>query len=188
MRQPNTVPQMGLIVAIDLKLGIGKNGTIPWNFKKDMEFFRENTTTTVDPNKVNAVVMGRKCWESIPEKFKPLKKRLNVVISRTLPARREKDLIVSDNFDGIIKELMSGELSEKVEKVWNIGGAEIYKLALESGLVGELLITKIRRDFDADVFLQSLNWYHFKEEESSQSESVIENGIEFSFHRYLYVK
>ncbi|ETN75105.1 dihydrofolate reductase [Necator americanus] len=153
-----------------------------------MEFFRENTTTTVDLNKVNAVVMGRKCWESIPEKFKPLKKRLNVVISRTLPARREKDLIVSDNFDGIIKELMSGELSEKVEKVWNIGGAEIYKLALESGLVGELLITKIRRDFDADVFLQSLNWYHFKEEESSQSESVIENGIEFSFHRYLYVK
>ncbi|EPB69647.1 putative dihydrofolate reductase [Ancylostoma ceylanicum] len=85
---------MGLIVAVDSKFGIGKNGTIPWTLRKDMNFFVKHTSTTEDPAKMNAVIMGRKCWESIPEKFRPLKNRLNVVISRTLPSRREENLII----------------------------------------------------------------------------------------------
>lgn len=118
--------------------------------------------------------MGRKCWESIPQKFRPLKNRLNVVISRTLPSHREENLIIrcrfchpvytfrnyndvinlcySDDFEGIVKELMCGELSEKVEKVWNIGGAEIYKLALDMDLVDQLLITKIQNECVSPVF------------------------------------
>ncbi|RCN45545.1 dihydrofolate reductase [Ancylostoma caninum] len=154
MRQSSTLRKMGLIVAVDSKFGIGKNGTIPWTLKKDMSSFVKHTSTTKDPAKVNAVIMGRKCWESIPEKFRPLKNRLNVVISRTLPSRREENLIVSDDFDGIVKELMCGDLSKKVEKVWNIGGAEIYKLALDNDLVDQLVITKIQEDARRDSSTQ----------------------------------
>ncbi|VDM71586.1 unnamed protein product [Strongylus vulgaris] len=140
-----TLRKMSLIVAVDSKLGIGKNGTIPWKLKKDMNFFAQQTSATTDPSKRNAVIMGRKCWESIPEKFRPLKNRLNIVISRTLPSRKEEDIIVSDNFDSVMRELSFGELSEKIEKIWNIGGSEIYKLALDAGLVEEMLVTKIRK-------------------------------------------
>ncbi|KAL6730402.1 hypothetical protein Aduo_001380 [Ancylostoma duodenale] len=188
MRQPSTLRKMGLIVAVDSKFGIGKNGTIPWTLKKDMSSFVKHTSTTEDPEKINAVIMGRKCWESIPEKFRPLKNRLNVVISRTLPSHREENLIISDDFDGIVKELMCGDLSKRVEKVWNIGGAEIYKLALDNELVDQLVITKIQEDFDADVFLSGIDWNHFQEDESARSDVMMENGINFSFSSYRYVE
>ncbi|KHJ96224.1 dihydrofolate reductase [Oesophagostomum dentatum] len=188
MREPTGLRKMGLIAAVDSKFGIGKNGTVPWTLKKDMKFFVEHTTATTDPTKINAVIMGRKCWESIPEKFRPLKNRLNVVISRSLPTRREKNLIISDNFESIMKELSNGELAERVERVWNIGGGEIYKLALDANLVDQLLLTKIESDFDADVFLSGVDWNHFKEDEIARSDVMTENGINFSFHSYRYVE
>ncbi|CAJ0592621.1 unnamed protein product [Cylicocyclus nassatus] len=187
MREPNTLRKIGLIVAVDSKFGIGKEGKIPWALKKDMSFFVQQTSNTSDPTKKNAVIMGRKCWESIPAKFRPLKNRLNIVISRTLPSCREENLIISDNFDDIMKELSFGALSEKIEKVWDIGGAEIYKLALDKELVDEMLITKIQKDFDADVFLTGVQWDRFKEDETARSQLLSENGLEFSFHRYCYI-
>ncbi|KAE9420309.1 hypothetical protein Angca_005870, partial [Angiostrongylus cantonensis] len=178
----------GLIVAVDKNLGIAKNGSIPWNLKKDMKHFVERTSNTKDPTKVNAVVMGRRCWESIPEKFRPLKNRLNVVISRTLPEHRDESLIISNNFDEIMKELLCGQLSANVERVWNIGGGEIYKLALEKGFVDWILMTRIQTDFGADVFLHGIDWNHFVEDESARSDVMSENELEFSFHSYRYIE
>ncbi|XGW19443.1 hypothetical protein V3C99_003357 [Haemonchus contortus] len=152
-----------------------------------MKFFADTTSKTKDPSKINAVVMGRKCWESIPKKFRPLKDRLNVVITRTLPESRDDNLIISNNFDEIVKELIDGPLSEKIEKIWNIGGGEIYKMALEKDYVNELIVTKVHKDCDADVFLSGVDWDRFQEDESARSEVVVENGLEFSFHRYLYI-
>ncbi|PIO75005.1 dihydrofolate reductase [Teladorsagia circumcincta] len=188
MKQPNALRKMSLIVAVDSKYGIGKNNALPWMLRKDMKFFVENTTKTTDPAKVNAVIMGRKCWESIPKKFRPLKDRLNVVITRTLPEYRDDNLIISQNFDEIVNELISGTLSEKVEKVWNIGGGEIYRMALEKDYVKELLVTKIQKDFDADIFLTGVEWDRFQEDESARSELMTENGLDFTFHRYCYVE
>lgn len=71
-----------IVVAATRKLGIGKGGTMPWKLPGDMAYFKELTSRTADPAKQNAVVMGRKTWESIPPKFRPLPGRVNVVLTR----------------------------------------------------------------------------------------------------------
>jgi dihydrofolate reductase len=75
---------MNIIAAVDKNFGIGKNNQLPWNLPKEYEHFVSLTTSTNEPGKLNAVIMGRKCWESIPEKFRPLKGRVNIVLSRTM--------------------------------------------------------------------------------------------------------
>ncbi|WKY01160.1 hypothetical protein Q1695_015285 [Nippostrongylus brasiliensis] len=103
------------------------------------------------------------------------------------PKHRDENLIVSDNFDEVMKELASGSLSENVEKIWNIGGAEIYKMALEKGYVDRLLVTKIQKDLHCDVFLKGVDWDHFLEDLSERSDLMAKNDLVFSFHTYRYV-
>ncbi|KJH53236.1 dihydrofolate reductase [Dictyocaulus viviparus] len=187
MVQSNIARKIGLIVAVDKNLGIGRNGSLPWSLKADMKHFVDCTTNTEDPSKINAVIMGRKCWESIPEKFRPLKNRLNIVVSRTLPECNDDDLIITNSFEKIVEELLYGQLSTKIERVWNIGGGEIYKLALQNGMVDQIIMTKIEKDFDADVFLDGIDWNHFQEDESARSDILNEKGLNFSFYTYNYV-
>ena len=71
-----------LIVAMDSQNGIGKNGQLPWHLPADLKHFKEITCTVRDPKKQNVVLMGRKTWDSIPEKFRPLPGRINVVLTR----------------------------------------------------------------------------------------------------------
>ena len=71
-----------IIVVADFNSGIGKNGMLPWHLPGDMRHFKELTITAQSKSKKNAVIMGRKTWESIPEKFRPLKKRINSVLTR----------------------------------------------------------------------------------------------------------
>ena len=78
--------RLTLIAATTMANGLGVSGTLPWRLKGEMGYFR-SATTNVAPNddkeyKKNAVIMGRKTWESIPPKFRPLKDRVNIVISR----------------------------------------------------------------------------------------------------------
>lgn len=63
--------------------GIGQAGALPWRLRADMAYFKQLTRSTRDPTKRNAVIMGRKTWQSIPIKFRPLDDRVNVVLSRT---------------------------------------------------------------------------------------------------------
>ena len=77
------------VIAITPSYGIGKGGVVPWAYvnvhlPRDMQYFRESTTKTNDLNKVNVVVMGRKTWESVPLKNRPLKNRINFIVSKTL--------------------------------------------------------------------------------------------------------
>jgi len=70
-----------LIVAATEQFGIGIKGNLPWKLSQDMKYFRQLTMSTIDPKKQNSVIMGRKTWESIPPSFRPLTKRVNIVIS-----------------------------------------------------------------------------------------------------------
>jgi dihydrofolate reductase len=83
-----TLRSVDLVIAATPSNGIGKDGQLPWPpLPTDLAFFKEVTTKTRDVSKRNAVIMGRKTWESIPPKFRPLRNRLNIVLSRSADIR-----------------------------------------------------------------------------------------------------
>lgn len=73
--------RLTVIVASTLNNGIGQNARLPWRLPKEMTYFKR-VTTNAPEGSMNAVVMGRNTWESIPQKFRPLDKRLNLVVSK----------------------------------------------------------------------------------------------------------
>ena len=77
----NKLP-LHIIAAIDKNNGLGINNTIPWHLSADLKYFKKITTEVTAANKQNAVIMGRKTWDSIPDKYKPLPERLNIVLTR----------------------------------------------------------------------------------------------------------
>ncbi|GBF94660.1 bifunctional dihydrofolate reductase-thymidylate synthase [Raphidocelis subcapitata] len=87
MRESRRVFQ--IVVAVTQSWGIGKDGGMPWKLSGDLAYFRQLTSRTADPAKRNAVIMGRKTWESIPERHRPLPGRLNIVLTRAAPPADE---------------------------------------------------------------------------------------------------
>ncbi len=138
-----------LIVAVSKNRGIGKDGILPWSIKEDMSFF----SRTTKGNGNNAVVMGRKTWDSLNGRHLP--KRNNLILSTTM----QKDENVSGcnvksfkSIDDIDKHVAN----EKYDDVWIIGGSEVYKRYLEAGKIDTCLITYIDCDFDCDTYFSEL--------------------------------
>ena len=118
-----------IVVAATSKMGIGKQGQLPWKLPTDMKFFKTVTATTSSPAKKNAVIMGRLTWESIPEKFRPLPGRLNVVLTRSGIKRTPEGVVVSGSLDAALALLASPPYSSEVETVFVIGGGQVFKYA-----------------------------------------------------------
>lgn len=107
-------PFIVIVAATAGSMGIGRQGKLPWHLPLDMEHFKQLTVMSSRANRMNAVIMGRKTWESIPAKFRPLKDRLNVVLSRN-PAIREQLNIPSN-------VCVAGSLDEALEMLSKVGG------------------------------------------------------------------
>jgi len=114
-----------IVAACKSNQGIGVNGTLPWKIPGDMAFFKRITTQSNEINKQNVVIMGRKTWESIPGKFRPLCGRLNVVVSTTLQ-NLPSGVRLAKSFDDAIQLLNSDDLMDCFESVFIIGGASLY--------------------------------------------------------------
>lgn len=92
-----------------------------------MTYFTEMTKNTVDATKKNVVIMGRRTWDSIPPKFKPLSNRINFILSRSnLDVRNYEDSYAYKSLNEIINALRDGKF--QYENVWVIGGSHIYKV------------------------------------------------------------
>lgn len=140
-----------IIVAVDKNFGIGKDGGIPWHVKADMAHFKDMTTKTTSPNKKNAVIMGRKTWDSLPGKFKPLPGRMNVVLSR----QQELSLPAGVKREGSLDEALrylSGLPEGQIEGIFVIGGAQVYAQAVNHPQCRKIYVTEIPRDFHCDTF------------------------------------
>ena len=159
---------MKLIVALcKNNYGIGLSNEIPWNIRSDLEHFRKTTTNTDTYDTYisndfrlvpkNVVVMGRKTWDSIPEKYRPLKDRINIVLSKnTDPGfiediEKNENTFVKHSFSDITS-LDSIHKNFKIGSLFVIGGSSIYREAIETGKVEELIITEIYKKFDCDTY------------------------------------
>ena len=157
---------ISLIAALARNRAIGKNGQLLWHLPEDMRHFRETT-------RGKPVIMGRKTWESLPDSFRPLPGRHNIVISRN-PAYVAPGATLVPSLDEAIRE--AGDASE----VFVIGGAELYRQALP--IADCLYLTEIDENFAGDVFFPELapdDW-----EEISRTARQGTSGPGFSFVAY----
>jgi len=168
-----------IIVACDLNRGIGKNGTLPWRLSKDLKYFRDLTSATPVPEVLNAVIMGRKTWESIPPAHRPLKGRINIVLSHHADYPMPEGHFVATSFDQALEMLIPAP----VDRVFVIGGAEIYSQAMQHPGCGLLYLTEVRAAFDCDTFLPE---YKQTFQLLSCSEVETESNVDFCFKVYQY--
>jgi dihydrofolate reductase len=177
--------QMNLIVAIDAENGISKGNSLPWHLPKEYKHFQETTIKTFDPSKINAVIMGRKCWDSIPAKFRPLKSRINVILSKTLPPQISEHCIITDDFDKALKILTEEEpYKSVVETIWNVGGKAIYQMGLEHPWMHKLVITKIDATFDTDVQFPDIDWENYELNEDFDGKPIEEKGLTYRIQSF----
>lgn len=144
---------------------IGKEGQMPWHLPEDLAHFKRVTLG-------QPVIMGRKTWDSLPARFRPLPGRTNIVITRQANWNAHGALRAAS-----IEEAM--QLCGDVHDAWIMGGAEIYRQA--EPLASTAVVTEIEADFDGDAFAPELGsaW-----QEIQREPHVGANGLPFSFVIY----
>jgi dihydrofolate reductase / thymidylate synthase len=149
----NRAVNFSLIVAHDHLLGIGKLGQLPWHLPQDLKRFKEITTTVHDPSLKNAVVMGRKTWQSIPANQRPLSKRYNIILTRNQSFKPEEfdskkeEVVVLPSLEAAI-----GKVRElPCESCFVIGGAEVFERAIALPEFKRVYATEVMGTYDCDV-------------------------------------
>ncbi len=170
--------KISLIVAVAENGGIGKDNDLLWHLPIDMKHFK--STTSGHP-----IITGRKNYESIPERFRPLPKRDNIVVTTqtNLQYDTHPSLHIVHSIDQAIDTCKS--LNHNGE-IFVIGGGQIYKQVLDANLVDTMYITHVHAKFDADTFFPEVNnkrWKKISEDFYPKS-----NETEFAFSICKYEK
>lgn len=158
---------------MDRERGIGKNNDLMWHLPADMKFFRETTNGHV-------VVMGRKNWESIPEKFRPLPNRENVILTRNEEYKAEGGLVFHS-----LQECLNWYSGEDSREVFIIGGGEIYRQALDLKCVDEMYITHVDDVYSADTFFPDFDESKWTIREILSWEKDEKNPSSFQVKHYI---
>jgi dihydrofolate reductase/thymidylate synthase len=165
-----------IVVAMDERRGIGHEGRLPWQLSADLKHFKEITTKTKDPSKQNIVVMGRKTWESLPVKFRPLPNRINVVLTQQLNYSLPSGVYQFNGFETFLKWLQEKEIKQRYEGCFIIGGQKIFDEAIGWPSCQTLFVTHIQKTFPSDTFFPS-----FEKEFVLIKQSPLEKEGEISF-------
>jgi dihydrofolate reductase len=184
--------KFSIIAAADEKMGIGIGNKLPWRLKGDLKYFSD-VTTTAAPGKINAVIMGRKTWESLPAKARPLRDRLNIVLSRGGHELNEGEpnwVLKANSYtkDGanisasLYEALDELEMMSEVDKVFVIGGASLYVQAIAHPDCEKIYLTEVKGEFRCDAFFPYIPDSILKK--ISESKEQEEGGIKYRFVVY----
>lgn len=166
--------KVALIVAMDSERGIGKNNDLMWHLPADMKFFKDTT-------KGHIVVMGRKNYDSIPERYRPLVDRENAILTRNTDLKIDNCKVFNS-----LEACLEKYKNETKRTVFIIGGGEIFKLAFEIDCVDEMYVTKIDKLYSADTHFPAIDESKWTVSEIAQQQRDEKN--EASFKIYHYVK
>lgn len=179
---------ISIIVASDINGGIGKDGKLCWKLKGDMEFFKRITSKTIDMTKKNALIMGRKTWESIPMRFRPLVGRLNIIITKNKNYNViYKDVLI---FNSLQKSIDNIKFLHDIENIYVTGGAQIYNESIMLGVCDKIYWTCINKSFECDTFIDITKFNNFYKLTDNEIEEEldgittthkIENGVSYEF-------
>ena len=161
---------ISIIVAVANNNVIGKDNILIWHLPADMKFFKEKTSG-------HCIITGRKNYESIPEKFRPLPNRTNIVITRQKNYLAPGAIVVDSIEQAIEKALVTGD-----SEVFIIGGAEIYKQCMH--LANRIYLTQIHHTFEGDAFFPELNVNEWKETAKTEGSVDDKNKYAHTFHTY----
>ena len=157
--------KLGLVYARARNGVIGREGLLPWHLPEDLAHFKKVTMGA-------PVIMGRKTWESLPPRFRPLPGRRNVVVTRqaqwSAPGAETADSLQA-----------AVAMCEPSAHAWVIGGADIYRQAVPLAQVAE--VTEIDADFEGDAYAPQLGagWTELAREEHTAA-----GGMRFAFVTY----
>ena len=161
-----TTPRVHLIYARAANGVIGRDGDLPWHLPEDLAHFKRTTAGA-------PVIMGRRTWDSLPPRFRPLPGRDNIVVTRqagwNAPGARTAD--------GLEAALA---LCAGAPEAWVIGGAQVYAQA--AGMARRAVVTEIGRDFEGDAHAPVLDPARWRE--TAREPHVSADGLPFDFVTY----
>ncbi len=160
--------RIGMVWAEARGGAIGRGGEMPWHLPEDLAHFREVTSGS-------PVIMGRRTWESLPERFRPLPGRENVVVSR------DSEFVAVGAQSVTSLEAALESIDSDASIVWVMGGGQLYRAAMP--LADELVVTRIEIDVaDADTFAPTIGpeWKLV----DPGLPLVAANGLKYSFERW----
>ncbi|MGC4020505.1 MAG: dihydrofolate reductase [Cyclobacteriaceae bacterium] len=141
--------KISIIAAVSKNRVIGKSNDLPWRLPDDMKYFMQTT-------KGHHVIMGRKNYDSLPPKFRPLPERTNIVVTRQKDFQAEGCVVVND-----LKKAIDLSKKEGEKELFIIGGAEIYSLSLQ--FTDILYLTEIDAEINGDTFFPEFNKNEWQE-------------------------
>ena len=147
-----------IIAALSKNRVIGRNNTIPWHCPADMKHFRRTT-------KGHPVVAGRKTYESF--KIRPLPGRLNFILTRNPDYTSDEGVIICQDLDQVVATVKE----RSAEKLFILGGAEIYNLALP--LTGEMILTHLPIEVEGDAYFPQWDEAEWEVAEERREEDLV---------------
>lgn len=161
-------PQIALIAAVARHGVIGDGQCLLWRLPEDMRYFRAQTIG-------HPVIMGRKTWDSVPERFRPLPDRTNIVVTRQHGWSAPGAIVVHSLDEAIAA---AGD----VPRIFVIGGGELYAAALP--IADELLLTELDADFEGAAHFPAWDRAQFTETAREPHHAEPPNHFDFAFVRY----
>lgn len=172
------VVSFDVVVAADREWGIGKANALPWpKLKGDLAHFKR-VTADASEGKRNAIVMGRKTWESAEVAGRPLPRRLNIVITRRGLTPPE-GVLVAGSVDAALAA------AREAESTFVVGGAEIFREAFAHPRLRYVYLTRVDGTFGCDVHIPDLDALGFAREAWSGEQAAEENGVRYRIERLV---